>query len=1521
MKNKILFLIFIFFVGYTPVFALLDQATCIAKGGIWIASHNYCYSDTGIGDDGGGGSGNVGNKWRCPDKYLSNDKKYCCDPNANTDTSAYFWYGGKCYVKNCDKEYQNAEHDRVEYYSTYCEKKRCTDGGGKYGKSYENNCKGNCDDRTNNDFGGNAGGWKTNGFKGIRYSVVDQNGQLLSDYGFSESLNFIEGTAPTDIYYNAGSGDQTKLAVASSDGSQFKFGDPLDTYNKATDGITEPYFKNLCTLYNYGVTYWSTYDWAAGLPQPKTANCSSALSFFNSMKNTNDASAISNMINLMLALNNFNKDKTSPYKFDNLVRKICEKEIEVYIIQEPMIGMGVRYYTAGAMTKDQCDKQCYNQCTQAPAACQNCMTICQGSLSSYTEGSFNTLFGTVTDLGMMLYNEKIDEDIRKKISEISGIVEDPKARVYSTDCGELKNGTGYSAYLNLKLPLNKATALSLIKNHANKNRFSGVLTTEFVYKYGGSASYASLGDFTSDSSDLGMRGFYLGKAASSCNLNCSYNDGVITSNDPAGSWSTPQNGYPTLAEFAFAKKENGGLNCCTVFRANYGTLIDNPGEWHDAYMKYCCEEGECPEPPNCCTEKTPVTAEPINGEINNCCTDGPLTVAQAGLSDMFCREKDTDLLVDGYYPVCGTEESFNVLGEDQYIYDKENASSVSKYCKLYCSERARVDVPLPFTTFGGRYFTLSKLKTDTDPSSITGPYYQGFKRCRILTAWNRWIKDYDEKVKAEVKAYNEYAKWTAWYDLYKRADDDQINTNKTYSYSVTKTCKGETKSESKVKNCSAKSGAPAGTSCPSGTVSSCGDNCSGESACSATCTSKDTSETKTVTFNKYVFDDIKRQYYPIKVDETYHDLEKRLLSKMLYKQDDDALTDAIAKVPGYDKNQKIVYYETSAQKTANKFEVPEGEKDTDGSCSVTCGHTCTYASAEGLTSDQGYYSKEYDDKVHQDVHASTGTYGGKVTSAISTLATAVGDREDLERALSECESFFLRGGILEDPYSNKLTYKLEPELKFTYTQVYLDEEGIEKTDEIEIPMVAAKGEVCNYDGPWISRTGDFVNDRAETTDTTFKYKTKYEHGYVDEGACAGTTSPPDPEICRPNYSDVYSKVNKSANDKYYEDMYLIDSTKVGSALQTETYKGTVATVKSGYVPDGKFTEIMRKEDNSYWAEKKFTEDAKYRAKCMWNDGENEKHTLYPSGLVYGTDIEASKYKKLNLSNKYISIDQSGHKREYMMYLTSYEGVFETHWYLTGIGEKVKDSEKGRFDDYIAENGSTCSVELGETPAEGGARTCYYKSRRSWINSGQCPPDQIITTLYGTELCGGERWDPFFHFKIVDPANPFPNTTLTDKGYVDSKTSETYGTNWVTEEGKRVMSDILDKSAGNNTYHPNNVGAVWNISGKMATKTNGSFVLSPRTILAIQDYNNHSYAFGGYSDYDLVCNCPAEATRMTVNPDEDEPGNTYRKWTDLTPTEKEGFCRDCKSDFLTELSTFISDKSKTSITYPNSIGDS
>lgn len=336
-------------------------------------------------------------------------------------------------------------------------------------------------------------------------------------------------------------------------------------------------------------------------------------------------------------------------------------------------------------------------------------------------------------------------------------------------------------------------------------------------------------------------------------------------------------------------------------------------------------------------------------------------------------------------------------------------------------------------------------------------------------------------------------------------------------------------------------------------------------------------------------------------------------------------------------------------------------------------------------------------------------------------------------------------------------YNFNASMDFSYTQVYMDNEKGLQMDEQYIQFEETPG--CKITGP---------------------------------------TAGPDGEdkLADKRYSPDYNKTGK--NEKL---------TDFGKQLQFDNLqKGT-----GGYI------EYL---DAPYDADKLFTHDAKYRAECSWDEGENVYYTLSPNGFVSeGTDF----------------INFTEHGQEYRLHLSTLDGTYETHWKLIGLGSADKTSGKGKFDDFFMSQGETCA---NESPSETSMLTCKIHVEYEIVLTGYCNGSNGTDTTVNVEDC-----DPYkegynlFTFKVVDAANLFPNGYSTSAGDI--------GYNWSsTEKGQAAKREIEARGAADKTYSRENLTY--------------SFVLSPTDMGHIKNYNAQANADGGYSDFNMNCSCSGDS---------------------------------------------------------------
>lgn len=257
-------------------------------------------------------------------------------------------------------------------------------------------------------------------------------------------------------------------------------------------------------------------------------------------------------------------------------------------------------------------------------------------------------------------------------------------------------------------------------------------------------------------------------------------------------------------------------------------------------------------------------------------------------------------------------------------------------------------------------------------------------------------------------------------------------------------------------------------------------------------------------------------------------------------------------------------------------------------------------------------------------------------------------------------------------------------------------------------------------------------------------------------------------------------------------------------------------------------------DTEYKANKAFSHDAKYTADCRWDEDSNEYYTLVPSG-------ESSETTS--------TINYIKHGQEYRLHLTTLDGTYQTYWQLSGIGSARPGESAGRFDEYITNEGKTCA---GESADGESSLTCKLHVEYEVILTGKCNGINGTDTTNDPESC-----EPYkegynlFTFKIADPGNLFPN------GTIDKKEGE-YAYNWTsTAKGQAAMEEIQKRDVRSETYSNDNLTY--------------SFILTPTDMRNIKNYNKEKNADGGYSDFNMKCDCSGSS------------------------------CVKCKSNFLEELS--------------------
>lgn len=260
----------------------------------------------------------------------------------------------------------------------------------------------------------------------------------------------------------------------------------------------------------------------------------------------------------------------------------------------------------------------------------------------------------------------------------------------------------------------------------------------------------------------------------------------------------------------------------------------------------------------------------------------------------------------------------------------------------------------------------------------------------------------------------------------------------------------------------------------------------------------------------------------------------------------------------------------------------------------------------------------------------------------------------------------------------------------------------------------------------------------------------------------------------------------------------------------------------------------------YEADKKFVQDAKYKAICSWNEPDNTKYTLVPRGEVLQSTVNTT------MNN-----------RQYFIMLTTLDGTYDTRWLLSRLGTN------GKFDRFFAENGATCSTK--QNAVEDGLFHCGLHIEHEIVYTGKCNGDK--TTISKEECDPTSGPETVLNFKIADPKNIFPSCS---GGSCD------YGYNWFEgTNGPETLASIQRDGSNDSTYSPSHLSY--------------SVTLTPGDMRQIKNYNTYreSDQRGGYSDFSLICSCPDEPEECN------EVGGTQT-------CKRSESCVKCKSIFLTNL---------------------
>ena len=409
---------------------------------------------------------------------------------------------------------------------------------------------------------------------------------------------------------------------------------------------------------------------------------------------------------------------------------------------------------------------------------------------------------------------------------------------------------------------------------------------------------------------------------------------------------------------------------------------------------------------DCCTEAPVIDPEKRNVSVNNCCSPTTSTVEEYKLNELFCYDKE--LKVEHYDAKCNSEAFMD---------------EINKFCEMYCTEKATVDLPGAITASSGRYFTLEK----NPKGSTTSAYITGTKRCRILTDMELWFGEYNAQVQQQVSYFNLFQEYSAIKAVIENIMEDiTTNTYSNFEYECTPSCSGSAKGEKE-----------------NGTKSLGGNY--------------------TIKSYNYEPEDYKNggkyegenKYFKANLKESLKDSNK--YSKLSVEIAKNPST--LSKLTQYSATEStsLTFYLTGRYVDANDIEkyndavedkLKELEDDLKTSeCSYTCKKknkieeesSVQYSDGNVVLSYGATDFQQYLTNAESDIERLRALYNAAAKTALQ-----------YEEDLNTCHNYF-------DTVDVKEFYKFNPKQKFSYTQSYLDESGKLKSDRIYVDFDSNPG--------------------------------------------------------------------------------------------------------------------------------------------------------------------------------------------------------------------------------------------------------------------------------------------------------------------------------------------------------------------------------------------------------------------------------------------------------------------------------
>ena len=858
-----------------------------------------------------------------------------------------------------------------------------------------------------------------------------------------------------------------------------------------------------------------------------------------------------------------------------------------------------------------------------------------------------------------------------------------------------------------------------------------------------------------------------------CNvaLSVSYNgsEALLCTRDGSQSYIVDTSTGDTGAVVAQTDKEDETANTTQTFNVEEKHFEKDSGY----YEEYCKKKRECEE-----------VQQPAQ-KRNNCCEEGGFVdVTEPELNDLFCP--DDALGVEYFKRRKGSDKYKKASGN----FAKEGPINTlaNNYCSVYCTQRVYMEIPTGINhAKNGLYFELEKGYWGT-----ASAYERGTKRCRVRIDYDSWWIDYDEYIKQEMIAYNDFQENNAIYRYIDDNSDCFHNSHDTRNSNVDEVCGEPNKqtAEEYFVECVAH-------------ATKASSSCKGTNGETLTCTvTKEpvVNEVKPIPKQNiaYTFADLQHQkdyyYYKLewdkeKKDKKYESVEvdkKKLNNKIQA----DSLYSYNSIGPKRVKDLIDKREEAYGQYAVKDVPSKEIESGDCGTCSKPSppnpkwecqkSHQVIeeYAATDWVESETPWKERKQ-------------TYLDKARTASDNFHTYTEKARNMEMALDACNSYFKDPGEGPESYlssalalhpdngsDTKKNYKLQSTYAFDYSQIYLDPYGNLQEFVTNVPFDGGCEITPGYDKAKTIKTGA-TNDTPGRTDVSESYYSK----------------------------NIYNKYN---NMELYDDF---SDKKIGKLTvddeDSDWYRGAQ--------PNNWYDNFLHKhvgeiKDGIFKNDKKFTLDGLYKMECKWHESGSGLNTFVPSGSA------ATITQQENITF---------HDKTYSVFLSTLKGKYDTNHHVGCIGENCI------FDEIVAE-GDACAKENGggdhkkSTEAVGeSAMSCALEVSYTIVLTGICNPDDHTARIETCEIFG--RDSNLFEFKVADPKDILPGYAGLD-----------YADNWKDQHGTAAYNQIKQDANADKTY------AIDHLTY--------SFIVNPTTMKLIQSYNADAAIDGGYTDFQMSCSC-------------------------------------------------------------------